>query len=136
MARYGHGRTSSADPRKFIPTFTTARDYDGLDAIAQAIFYARSNVLSPRHSDIIARASPHIRRLYSPRLDKTLLRTGDDYVANSTRFSCSCRLISLLIRSSMSGKAIFLAALKSALALYSHTTHRNSACFCRLPSAM
>src|SRR5690625_126606 len=38
---------------------------------------ARSNVLSPRHSDIIARASPHLRRLYSPKLDKTLLQAGE-----------------------------------------------------------
>src|SRR5690625_1359393 len=100
MARYGHGRTSSADHHKFIPILPSLamplfrfthtvrhppakRPYFAtittrwLGCDSASYLSARSNVLSPRHSDIIARASPHLRRLYSPKLDKTLLRTGE-----------------------------------------------------------
>src|SRR5690625_4859318 len=100
MARYGHGRIISADPRKIIPILPSLamplfrfthtvrhppakRPYFAtlttrwLDCDSASYLSARSNVLSPRHSDIIARASPHLRRLYSPKPDKTLLRTGE-----------------------------------------------------------
>src|SRR5690625_4505706 len=64
------GEQAPPIPAKIIPILPSL-------AITMVLFSARSNVLSPRHSDIIARASPHLRRLYSPKLDKTLLRTGE-----------------------------------------------------------
>src|SRR5690625_329504 len=64
------GEQAPPIPAKIIPILPSL-------AITMVLFSARSNVLSPRHSDIIARASPHLRRLYSPKLDKTLLRSGE-----------------------------------------------------------